>query len=371
MKLSIQVKCIQSLDDESLWPLWQRLEQDAYHTVFQSSWYMKPLLEIVAPANDAQPCIVMVFEQGQETPFMLIPFVRLRRHGQRVVTQADFDLCDYCAPILRRRDDWEHVDIHAIWKQVLAALPANDVLSIKKMPTHIETLANPLSRLSEAELMGVSTMRLQPGMTELPSKVLREVRYKLRKLDQDGGLEEVIAERPEDLRELLDCAIKQRADRCEELKIENILENPEINAFYRALIDSSGDGAAVVGYGLKQADSFVAVSLGIVVNNIFNGLILSIGDHTTRRYSPGICVATRQLQWAAESGCNYCDMGVGGSAYKSKFGGDVTELMELEMSLSPIGVAGTSFLRARRKLRIGLKSYPQLNHQVRRLIGKV
>lgn len=332
---------------------------------------MKPLLEIVAPANSARPCIVVVCEHEQGTPIMLIPFVLLRRHGQRVVTQADFDLCDYCAPILSRDYDWEQADIHAIWEQVLSILPASDMLSIKKMPTHIETLLNPLARLSEAELMGVSTMRLQPGVTELPTKVLREVRYKLRKLDQDGGLEEVIAHDRKELHALLDCAIDQRTKRCEELKIENILQHPEIDAFYRALIDNSGEGAEVVGYGLKQAENYVAVSLGIVVNSIFNGLILSIGDQTTRRYSPGICVATRQLQWAAESGCSYCDMGVGGAAYKSKFGGDVTELMELEQSRSRIGVAGASFLRARRKLRIGLQSYPQLNHQVRRLIGKV
>jgi CelD/BcsL family acetyltransferase involved in cellulose biosynthesis len=371
MTLSVQTECIQSLDDKTLWPLWQGLEQNAYHSVFQSSWYMKPLLEIVAPANGAHPCIVMVFDQRQDTPIMLVPFVSMRRHGQRVIMQADFDLCDYCAPVFSRNYDWEQADIHAIWEQVLKALPASDVLSIKKMPTHIEAFLNPLAGLTEAELMGVSTMRLQPGVTELPTKVLREVRYKLRKLDQDGGLKEVIAHDPKDLHALLDCAIEQRAKRCEELKIENILQHPEIDAFYRALIDSSGEGAAMVGYGLKQAENYVAVSLGIVVNNIFNGLILSIGDHTTRRYSPGICVATRQLQWAAESGCRYCDMGVGGAAYKSRFGGAVTELMELEQSRSPIGVAGTSFLRARRKLRIGLQSYPQLNHQVRRLMRKV
>lgn len=371
MLSALTAKCFQSTAEDALWDLWQALESEAAVTAFQSSWFMKPFLEDFAPKLGAEPCIIMLFEKDGKIPVMILPFIRQRSHGQRIIAMADLELCDYCAPVLSRKIDWDRVDIEGLWEIVLASLPSCDLITLKKMPAYIDGLPNPLTRLQRMEPMGVNTALIDQAEDPFPKKTARDIRSKMRKLQHEGVFEEVVATKPQDLHLMLDQAIAQRSERCRELNIENNLGDEAVEQFYRSLIDHALPHARMVGLALKQDGSYIAISMGIVVNGAFNGLILSMGGAETRKYSPGILVIARHFNWAFEVGCKLCDLGVGGAAYKAKFGGEKLELMEYEMARSALGLAGAPLLRVRRKLRVGLQSSPKLNHQVRRLIGKI
>ncbi|SON54807.1 Protein involved in cellulose biosynthesis (CelD) [Hartmannibacter diazotrophicus] len=367
---SLTVDVFDDITSPALWAEWDALEATGHLTVFQSRFFMEHFLGRIPQEHGARPYVVVVRDRAGQ-PQVLIPFVWRRRGAMRMLELADLDLCDYCAPILGPAARFDARQAAIMWKKVVAALPAADGLSMKKMPRTVGPLDNPLALLPDSIMMGVSTSVVPIRDIDLTrTSAHRDAAGKIRKMKKEGDYVFRRVTDPDEVARAVNIMITQRHHRCRELGQTSNLDNPNIGAFFR---DLAVAGAASGRTSMTTIDfdgATIATFLGFTYRGRFNGIITTMGGNQYRRYSPGLCNMVSTQDLCKEEGLEVFDIGVGAHAYKARFGGTPLDLFEYHTPLTLRGHLPAIKRRLVRDARIYFDKYPGLNRKVRRLLRK-
>ncbi|WP_204276852.1 hypothetical protein, partial [Escherichia coli] len=90
------------------------------------------------------PLVVVVRAAAGAPPLMILPLCRYREDGLTVISFADIRVADYCAPVVDPGWTIAPEGLRALWRRIERALPACDIVRLRKLPDRVGATANPL-----------------------------------------------------------------------------------------------------------------------------------------------------------------------------------------------------------------------------------
>lgn len=321
-------------------PQWAAM--DDRNLPFQSLAWLEPWFRIVAPNLRARPVFVTVRQAATARPVMFFPLCLRRWRGLRLIEFAGAAVSDYNAPLVAEGFDPRAADLDAIWRGVLRALPACDLVRLERIPERILGRAIAATRLG-----GLQPMDMSAWMLELPcsfedyearvvtSKVRKENRRKTRRLlDSVGDFVLEQARTAEAAEAMLEALRRQRGARFGD---EDILNRPSFLAFYRDVIAANLCAFAEI-WALKAGDRIIATQFALRGPNAYL-LIMHGFDPTVASGSTGIVAIDQMIRRRIELGDRFFDFTIGDELYKRQFGVKKITLYKGLYPMSPMGRA--------------------------------
>ncbi|CUA94531.1 GNAT family N-acetyltransferase [Pannonibacter indicus] len=329
--------------------LWAALPGNAVATAFQRPDVLDALNRHVAATAGAQMRLLEVRDAATGRTRMLVPLMVTRRGPLRIGGMPDFDLADLCAPVLASEAPFQPFEGGAVWSLIDEALQDVDLIRFAKMPPRISGFPNPLFHvLRQPEAEPTYVLDLEGGYGAggwRKRSVYKEARGKYRKLQAEGVSfvqADGVAQKAAFLRELR----RQRAQRFAEKGWANLLEQDASQGRY---YDDLLEGPVEV-FALQAQDGEIAGAICVLCHNsMVSATLISMGDGKWRRFSPGLVLFAKLIEWAEASGYNELCFGAGVQFYKQRFGGDPVETLSFERALT---AAGSAYLALRRLKRI-------------------
>jgi CelD/BcsL family acetyltransferase involved in cellulose biosynthesis len=340
---------------------------------FHSRGFLKAMFETLGAAKGAEMVLIGV-ANGTGAPTALFPFTLQREGALRVVEGLGLGVADYYVPLTAPGPTLTSDEAKKMWRTVLSALPAADVLRLRNVPKQAVGLSHALTEAPFLRPMGHNATTVvfknaagQPIYDIKALSLNRPLRKWVRRLESEFGKVSFAAgETPAEIDALLEAMVSYRRDRFASLGRNDLLADPAAVAFYRRLaLPDTGPPLARV-YGLRAGDEIVGVIYGMANGDVFTSLISSMSpDARYRRSSLGIMAMYFAIADCLTRGDRAYDLSIGELSYKSRFDGELVELFEYRKALSPRGVLPALAGRFRTRVRVFLRSHPGLAARLR------
>ncbi|MFB9263615.1 GNAT family N-acetyltransferase [Bradyrhizobium erythrophlei] len=341
------------------------------HPQWYASWY-----RAFATTAGIDPLIAVVTDAVTGERAALLPLIRRRQSGIRIVEFADLDLTDYNAPLFGPAAPRDAAAARRLWRALRAALrKANggaDLIRLRKVPAELDGRANPLALLDAA---GPCPLNGNPVLTgedydawryTLEKTVRKELERSWRVFTRDPSAAFTIAAGANEALKILSTTETQQGSRMARLGLNFILNDANCAAFYRGLVrDGVGQGYALV-TALTAGDEVVATLLGIRTGARYVMIRISNAGDKWANCSPGRLIIERTMAALHKDGVREFDFSIGNYAYKRRFGPRRMPLVDLSASLSWRGWPHALRDRAVRALR----RYPKLDARLKQALGR-
>ncbi|WP_346907640.1 GNAT family N-acetyltransferase [uncultured Roseibium sp.] len=187
----------------------------------------------------------------------------------------------------------------------------------------------------------------------LNKKVFKNIRLKERKLSE-AGVEFVQTQDPHACLRLFEELRDQRRRRFHLAGRPNSLESRQGFAdFYRYMASHASPEGAVTTFCLRKGDDIISSYLALANDAVFNGVLISIGSEEWHRYSPGMVLTKKLIDWCTGKGIRTFCFGTGHQEYKRRFGGS---LMSMQRIVQPLTGMGKAYLMIRHLHKIAQKN---------------
>lgn len=329
------------------------LEAGCAVTAFQTRLWLECWLAHLARPKGVRMLFCVVRDRAGCALMVLPLCLRTDRH-LRIIEGTDLGVSDYFAPMMAPAFQPSPEEWAALWRRIVAALPPHDVLRLTKVPCHIGGRPNPLAWTEggfklELQAHGVSiSTPWQACARQIFSSNRREKLKKgWRGLDLQGEACFRVVHEPTEMADLFDQLVAQRLQRFKALQRHDPLHDPHIVGFYKGVIERG----AVSGFAriavLEAGGRTVAMLFGVCHAGAFHLLIQTFFDGPWSRLAPGMLLAARTMQWAAEEGLSYYDFTIGNEDYKGRLGADAHDLLEIVSMGSWRGLPTVTLARAK------------------------
>jgi CelD/BcsL family acetyltransferase involved in cellulose biosynthesis len=345
-------------------------------TPFQDWQWLEAWYGAFATVDNVEPLIAIVSNAATGEQAALLPLIRRRHNGIRIVEPADLDLTDYNAPLLGPAAPRDARAARAMWQDLRAALrrvPGGaDLVRLRKMPVETDGRPNPLALLEGAGPCALNGNLVTTGEDfdawrfTLERTVRKELERSWRVFTRDSTAAfRIVTDKDEALR-LLATMESQQGDRMQHLGLNFVLNDETYAAFYRNLVhDNVANGYAVLS-ALTVGDEVVATLLGIRQGARYVMVRISNAGEKWSNCSPGRLIIERTVAALHQDGIRQFDFSIGNYAYKRRFGVTRTALVDFSAALSWRGLPYALRDRAARWLR----GHPGLADRVKRVLGK-
>jgi CelD/BcsL family acetyltransferase involved in cellulose biosynthesis len=363
--VDLQARLVESVDDAAVWDRWSALEEAGIATAFQSRAFAEPLIRRLAPSLGGRGVVVEVADRSG--PMLVAAFTLRRRRGITYAELAECGLSDYAAPVFRPGIGSDPVQLAALERVVLAALPPHDVLFLRKMPERIGGHANPFASFSGARSMCTGTITVDPAKIVAGRGAVKEGERKTRRIVRDGGRVRRIADRAQALA-ALEQLFAFRAARAAAAGYKDQLDRPAVRDFYREVIGGALQTGFAAVYEIAAADRPLGVVQGFVYRGRFHGTLMGFAadDPISAAVSPGLVGVVHALADHASNGGTAFDFGAGEHPYKARFGGVAEDYRQMARAVTIRGLAPLAVDLARRESRRAVRRHPALGMRLRR-----
>jgi CelD/BcsL family acetyltransferase involved in cellulose biosynthesis len=318
-------------------------------SVFSAVDFLTALSSTLARAQGAELVLIGVSD-ADGAPVALFPFTSRRIDRLRHIEGLGLGVADYYAPVLLRDADQAE-----LWQAVRAALPAADILRLVKVPdgslygqTHGLEHAGFLAPMG---LAATTLPLLEDGRPIDPTTfgAAKDVRRKQKKLAALGPVDFALAITAAEKTELFEALLRFRNERFVKLGRRDKLNERGVPAFYRQLLEQ---GTAEI-YGLRVAGEIVAVVYGFAHTGVFTVIIPTMTtDPKFEPGSPGLVSLYLSIEDRIARGDRVFDLSVGALHYKTRFGAQKHELLELVEARSLAGLPTMLMIKARTFMRL-------------------
>ncbi|MGO4339970.1 GNAT family N-acetyltransferase [Labrys sp. KB_33_2] len=319
MKLSVQVHdSLETVSKE--WPVSPAdAPANARYHVFQTLTFLRVWWDTFGRGAAVTPCLVEV-RDAEGRPVLFAPLGLSKRKQARILTFADADAADYNAPILFPVDhEWTRERAAELWRLIVEALPAFDLVTLSKMPEQVGGLTNPLYLIADAsnDVACHGTNLCRPWH-EIDKAVpfRKTLLKKMRGLERIGPLRYLVVADEQDHDGVLAFVLRQKQRRFEETKVPGFDADPEKYAFFHEGTRSFVDARMVHLAGLRVGDEIVGAMWGLVQGRHYYAILIGSEGTEWAKYSIGRIVYYKTLEWLHKAGFEYMDLGIGDEPWK-------------------------------------------------------
>ena len=323
-------------------PAWRAMQADGACTPYQRFAWVALVVEHLAAG--VTPLFVEVLDTAAGRPVLILPMVRIRRRTHTAVEWLDLGVSDYAAPVMAAGRALAADEAARAWDAVRAVLPPADLIRITRIPESVFGAPNPLARVGSARPLALSSsgVALVGDPDTLLRRVctpstVRDVAKRRRRLAERGEVRFAAAATETEVEAMFGTLLRQRRDRFHDMGRFDLLDRPEVTAFYRAAARRGLAEGSVRVFALTVGDEAIATAYGLVAGNTFHGVLLAMGGEAWRSFGPGIMIVSEIMVWARGQGMIALDFTVGALPYKHSFRPTEHPLFEIAEARTAIG----------------------------------
>lgn len=341
-------------------------------TPFQSaewlaSWYRAFASEAV------EPLFIEVSEAGSDAGVYALPLIRRRNAGLSVIEFADLGVTDYNLPLPGEHPPADAAEASAAWEAVRRALPAADLIELRKMPETLFDRPNPLVQalggrrshlsgnvIATGDDLEVWRQTLSPNNRRNFARLWRV----FTRLDGARFIEARSIGEAAPILAWLEAQQSARAQEVAHMREHYLLDRPLYADFYRHHLVEGLAARRVIVTALKAGDTFVAAIYAVAADAYYAVVRLSF-NADFYNCSPARLLIERSISHLHAEGFRTFDLTTGDYPYKKTFETAPLPLRDVTLArsirgLPAAGLAGTKAF---------VKSYPMLERLARRLIS--
>lgn len=315
-------------------------------TLFQHPGWLHHVYATLAPQLGARPLVVTVRAAGSGRLLAVLPLVRRRWRGLRLVELADLGVCDHAAPVVdRNAAPWLRA-VPGLPDAIWTALGRFDLLRVERIPGAPDAFADLLGTRTHRRLpYDTHAVSLPASLEEwhatLAPSFVRHLRRKRDRLRPKGGVGFRTVTDPDEVDPLLDDLRAFRQARFSGRRAVDLVQDPRRFAFYRSVArDGVAAGGPAVLSVLSVGDRPAAVSLDLADAERHLFLVVGYDFGRLRNYSLGLLIVDELAQAAIARGVRELDLTVGNEGYKADFGATPTPLWSTRRARTLRGSAG-------------------------------
>lgn len=356
---------------------WRELEAEGDAHVFQSYDWLEAWHGCIGRNVPVTPCLVLV-ESRPGIPLMLLPLGITRAGFARALVWLGGEFSDYQGPLLAR-DYPALVDadrFERLWVDVLAALPAVDLVKFERLPATIGKQANPFLHLaaqphpSDAHYMNLGGTVDALLKSKRKARTISNDRRKERRLAEHGEIRFVVANDARETARLLPVLLEQKSSGYRSLGVDDLFDSDDSRRFVQRL--SRGDsGTRVLLCALTVGDDIVASFWGPVFGTRLYYLFPAYSQDEFARYSPGNILLRFIMGWCLENGVDVLDFTVGDEPYKLAWRDGHIKLHDHFQHRTAAGRIYVLAVSAQRRLKRRIKRSPKIFDAYKRLRRRV
>jgi CelD/BcsL family acetyltransferase involved in cellulose biosynthesis len=354
-------------DMGALEPLWRAFERRATCTVFQTYRWLSTWSATVGSTTGVEPAIVCT-RNASGDPVLILPFGITTHRGTRILGWLGGEHANYQFGLFA--PDWldaiGRVGFEALWREIVAALPAFDLLCFADQPVAWDGRTNPfvhLPHLPSANRSHVLHLAADYEMlyaAKRSSSTRRSARKRDKRLEQDGPVEFRRPTTPRETAAALATLFSQKIPHMESIGVGDVY-GPAFPNFLAALAPPAKDEPSPLDIRcLTCGGETIATVLGAVGKGRYYGLILSMTDGPQRRHSPGELALRRTIEACCAMGLSEFDLSQGEAAYKAAWADDQLAQFDTLIAYTAKGHAYAAVARLTLTAKRHIKQSPRL-----------
>ncbi len=353
-------------------PRWRAAQDDCACYGFQAYDWLATWYRMLGKRQGWEVLLVELTDADDRT-LMLLPLGRRRQYGLRVAGFLGGEVTDYNAPLLRADADFSAFPV--LWPVIVRLLGGADVFRARRVPLHVEGVANPVAALAgmqhtEQAHVATLTAGFEEFQKQRSAKVFADTRRQLRRLGELGTVQLLIDASPPQRAQVVEAMARQKARRWHETGSRDLFAEEGYLAFYQDLAAQGLGGGAVVVSALYVDEHLVATHWGIRYGKRFYWLMPGYEDGAWGRYSVGRVLLDAVVRDCIAQGLALFDLTVGDEAYKQQWADHILPLYAGQQGHSLRGKLAVTLDRTYRRLRERARANETLRKLVRRLRGQ-
>jgi CelD/BcsL family acetyltransferase involved in cellulose biosynthesis len=330
-----------------------RLFEEAGATAFQHPIWLDRLYRTLAPGLEAEPVIVTAREGGPQGRLrMVMPLVRRRHKGLRLIEFADLQVSDYACPVGDEAAFRVLAGDPRVRARIRDLLRPYDVVRIKKVPEGAPPLEQMLPAARRKGMaVGAHATSLKESFSDwqaeaMSASYVKELARKRRRLARRGAATFELAQEPA----LVEAAFRQmRAWRAKRFP-GDLLQQDLYYGFYADIARSGAES----GLSRTLRLALDGQTIGVVWVVCFRGTcVMLMGGFDFEAYK-GCSIGALAFEDLARD-CiarkdQVLDFSIGDEAYKALFGCRPAPLWMIAASGTPLGLIANSVAPSLAKL---------------------
>jgi len=337
-------------------------DRDLRMYVFQSREFLDIWLDTIGRASRVEPCLVVVKDSGGR-PVLYLPLIIETKFNVRLLRFMDCGVADYNAPIVAADRPLSRREFHEVWADVLAQLPAFDVIDLKKIASDVAGAVNPLTYLDCAPFgesghtVMLTRLRDQTDTRRAVARLRRKLQGHSKGLSRIGEPRFIVNPAAAEAAGLVERLFELKRRKYQRTATPDFLAAPGVERFYREMTSPSRLGTISHLAALTIGDTVASAHLGFIGRGRFY-YIFPAYDTQFGRHRVGHLLLQHLIDQSAAEDFDTFDLGIGDASYKNKW---ATHHLALHRHERAVTAAGRVYLQMRRVGRLvsasGIRSW--------------
>lgn len=318
---------------------YRRFFESARATPFQHPIWLDRFYRRLAPSLGGERLVVTVRSSRTGRLEMVLPLIRRRHKGLRLVEFADLRVSDYAVPVCTDAAFAALAEDPRTSRRIQKLLRPYDLIRIKKAPDG----APPLERLFRsarrrsmdlrAYSVPLSDCFVSWQAEAMPRSYVSQLQKKRRKLERMGA---VVYEQVRDPARIEEALSRARAWRGARFA-DDVLWEERYFAFYREIATAGADSGFSRTYTLTLNGQIVAVVWGLQDRGAFLVLISGFDQQSFGSKSVGALAFEELVKVCIAERRQLLDFTIGDEPYKQLFGARPSPLWRVTAAGTPLG----------------------------------
>jgi CelD/BcsL family acetyltransferase involved in cellulose biosynthesis len=328
---------------------YRSLFESAQATPFQHPLWLDRLYRGLAPSLGGEPLIVTVRNDRTGRLEMVLPLIRRRHKGLRLVEFADLQVSDYACAVSTEAAFTALAEDSRTSRRLHELLRPYDLIRIKKAPDGTP----PLERLFRSARRRSMDLRaysvpLSDSFTAwqaaaMPGPYVSQLRRKRRKLERMGAVAYELVRAPAQIEEALSRIRAWRGARF----AGDVLQDERYFAFYREIATAGADSGFSRTYALTLDGEIIAAVWGLQDRGAFLLLISGFDQERYASRSVGALAVEDLAKARMAERDQRLDFTIGDEPYKQLFGARPSPLWAITAAGTPLGVVADALASRR------------------------
>ncbi|MDQ3622814.1 MAG: GNAT family N-acetyltransferase [Verrucomicrobiota bacterium] len=352
----MQIKIFEELD--ACDPEWRELERTAPIYPFQRREWLRAWQETIGRHIKVRPMIACVYAAGGE-PALLCPLGLQTSFGLRRLVWLGKPVSDYQGPLISPRFEGMQPagGFPVLWQAILDKLRRIDLIDFAHQPADFHGRENPFLTLPhtvhpyEAHAAQLSGNWPSYYRNHAGSSYRESMRRKNSGLAKLGAVELRIADSEQRAAEWTELMLAHKKKQYEGLGLWPAMEPLVRSGFYQQATRALEAAGLLHLSVLMVGDDVAAVHWGIADGKTFYWLMPTYDRERWGRYSPGVILLERLMEWCLQQGFTRFDFTVGNESYKDRWATIKKPIFATSAALTLKGKGFVAIRRLREKLR--------------------